>query len=277
MFSAKEFIEASRNFVCVRLETYESKEHEALIRKLYGGKYTNTVFCVLAPDGETKLTRAHRAPGIVLGNGRPGQGDSTEKVVQSMAKILEEYPPKGDAAQAVLQDFNSYKQGLNVASSDQRLLIVVAGEKQETAKPALQKVLNGKEMIGRFHLDFVDAEVDKELAIKPKDKVVADGIMIIQPDQYGQVGTLLKALPLTATDSEIAAALTRANQQYAEVEQRKNYYEHVKQGRADGIDYANVIPYGEDRDGDGEIDPKGPGHGKGKGKGGRKGKGAGRF
>ena len=58
-------IAASRNFICVRLATYESEDEAAYLRSFAAGRsgqLENTVFCILSPDGEEKLIRAARGP-----------------------------------------------------------------------------------------------------------------------------------------------------------------------------------------------------------------------
>jgi len=57
LFATKEFIEASRKFVCIRIETYENKKSEAMVRKLLGGKFANTAFAIFNPTGTQQLSR----------------------------------------------------------------------------------------------------------------------------------------------------------------------------------------------------------------------------
>ena len=120
MISTKEFIEASKKFVCVRLGTYESKQTQDRIRDLLDGTVQNTAFVIYAPDGKTKLTRSGRAPELVFGSGRlmNRNGSSNEAVIKGMEKIAAKYEVKGDLAQAELQDFDSFKQPLNIAASE---------------------------------------------------------------------------------------------------------------------------------------------------------------
>jgi hypothetical protein len=66
LFSQKEFIDASRNFVCVRLESYESKEHQDMVRSFLDGRFENTAFCILAPDGKERLSGTGRSPNAGL-------------------------------------------------------------------------------------------------------------------------------------------------------------------------------------------------------------------
>lgn len=268
MFSTKEFVAASRDFVCVRLETYESKEHQDLIRKFLNGRMENTAFCILAPDGEEELTRASRSPGSVLGAQGRGAGatkGSNEDVISAMKEFAAEYRPRGNDSEMVLQDFHSYRQALNVASGDQRLLVFVAAgtRDQESARKTLQPTFADEEIIGRFHLDFGDSEEDSKWASSLRKLKSKSGIIVIQSDSFGQKGEVLAQLPITAKEAEIKTALLLANEKFSAAEERKVYSEHVAEGRREGVFFETVMPFGEDHDGDGEIDER---RGKGKGK-----------
>jgi hypothetical protein len=142
LFAKKEFIEASRKFVCIRIETYENKESEAMVRKLLNGKFANTAFCVFDPQGKRQLSSAGRSPSQGLqtrggrGRGRggpsakPGSGtaaedDSHDNVIRQMQRIAGQFKSTGESEETALQDFNTFRQALNVASADQRLLMFV--------------------------------------------------------------------------------------------------------------------------------------------------------
>jgi len=272
LFSTKEFIEASREFVCVRLETFENKEHEAIVRRILDGRFANTAFCILAPDGETQLTRSSRGPQSILGTtgrGPSAEKGSTDDVIAAMKEISDEYALKGDPSEMVLQDFHSFRQALNVASGDQRLLLFVAASPGdlEKSEEALQPAFARDDIIGRFHLDFGSPATDASWADNVSDTWAKSGYFIIQADQFGQKGKAVSQLPLTADKAAIAEALLAANELFAASEERKVYSSHVSEGRREEIFFENEIPYGEDRDGDGEIDGKSGGKGKGKGKG----------
>jgi hypothetical protein len=56
---------ASRNFVCVRLATYEDETEAAFLKAFTStksGQLENSVFGILAPDGQQKLIRSGRGP-----------------------------------------------------------------------------------------------------------------------------------------------------------------------------------------------------------------------
>ncbi len=269
MFSTQKFVAASRDFVCVRLETYESKEHQDLIRKFLNGRMENTAFCILDPKGEEQLTRASRSPASVLGaEGRgPGATKGTnEEVIAEMKGIASSYRPRGNDDEMLLQDFHSFRQALNVASGDQRLLVfIAAGEReQSSARSNLRPVFADDEVIGRFHLDFGDPEEDSEWASSLTNLKSKSGIIVIQADTFGQKGEVVAQLPITAGKAAIKATLLSANESFAASEKRKVYSDHVAEGRRENIFFETVMPFGEDHDGDGEIDTR---RGKGKGKG----------
>lgn len=232
----------------MRLGSYESKEHQDMVRDLLKGSFQNTAFVVYAPDGKTKLTRSGRGPQHALGR----------EVIESMEKIAKKYKQKGDDKDAILQDFHSFKQSLNVAAADQRLLVLIVaeGEKLAEAQKQVQKVFTDKETIGKFHYDTLSRETDRQWNKKLTNSELKPSFVIVRPDTYGQEGEVIAQLPINSTATEIKTALLKGNKAYNSDEERKTYNEHVKEGRAKGITFENTMPPGEDRDGDGKIDPK---------------------
>ena len=62
--SKPEVIAASRQFVCVRLTTYEDEIEAKFSKDLFAtrsGEVENTTFALLAPDGKTRLSRTGRS------------------------------------------------------------------------------------------------------------------------------------------------------------------------------------------------------------------------
>jgi len=259
LFSTKEFIAASRAYVCVRLETFESKEHQDMVRDLMEGRFVNTAFCILAPDGKKRLSRSGRSPamgfGIKQGNGAEEVEKVNARVIETMAGIAKEYPAKGAEAAAEVVDFHSFEQALNVSSGDQRLLVfsVAPDAQQAEVKKTMQKVANHSEVIGRYHFDFSSASDAKWSEVVEGDKQKS-GIFIIESGEFGQTGKSVGELPLGSSPEQIRTALAKANKDYAATQTRKNYAEHVKKGRQTGVKYEDAMPWGEDRDADGKID-----------------------
>lgn len=247
LFSQKDFIKASADYVCVRLGTYESKEHQDIVRDLLKGSFQNTAFVVYAPDGKTKLTRSGRVP-------KSAFGDDT---ISEMSKIVNKYKQRGASNDAVMQDFHSFKQSLNVASADQRLLLLtVASEKQQKeALISVQQIFVDEELKGRFHFDTI-GEDEKDWTDNIKGSKASEGFYIVRSGTFGQEGEVMGQLALDSNVESIKKALLEANSVYAKSEERKTYNQHVKEGRKKGIDYLNTMAPGEDRDGDGVIDKR---------------------
>ena len=257
MFSQDKFIAASRDFVCVRLESYESEEHQELVRGLLRGAFANTAFCVLAPDGKARLSASGRSPSTLVSR-RRGPSDDVEGVVRALEKISSEHPSKGEGEEAVLQDFHTTRQAINVASGDQRLLLltVVSEGRRESIEKTLKEVLNDSDIVGRFHHDFTEKSSGEswgELAEKEKGQA---GFLIVQADEFGMKGAVVAELSLNTEAKELKDTLLRVNEVFSESEERKVYSAHVSQGRRNRVYFKGGMPYGEDRDGDGQIDAK---------------------
>ena len=258
MFANEDFIEASRKFVCIRIETYENKESEEKVRALLNGAFANTAFCLFDPEGEERLSRAGRGPSMGLG-GRGGRGEQASGdagVIQRMNQIAAEYSPKGQKEDVTLQDFNSFRQALNVASADQRLLVFLNAESsnRQRVEAELKQVFADSEVVGKFHLKLKDGTMDENWAKVVQGATDKPGILIIRSGTFGLEGEVVEQLPISSDAKKIKSAMLNANKTFAAREDRKTYRDHVTSGRRQGIYFENEIPYGEDRDGDGKID-----------------------
>lgn len=231
----------------MRIDSYESKEHQEYVRTFLDGRFANSAFCLLAPNGQDWLTRAGRGPEMVLGH--------RSSVIQ-MKTVAAKYPDKKDGRQAIVQDFHSVRQALNVASADQRVLIVVSGPTKQTneLRTSLKEVTNDQRIVGRFHFDF-DETTDWHKQIK--GLMAKPSIVVIRPGEFGMTGTVMSQLPLATSNSEIVSTLLAANSEFAKTTKKKVYSSHVSKGTKLGIYFDSVVPYGEDRDGDGKIDHRG--------------------
>ncbi|YCM42698.1 hypothetical protein V2O64_15400 [Verrucomicrobiaceae bacterium 227] len=241
-------IEATRNFVCIRIDSYESEEAQKLVRSYLDGRFENTAFCILSPDGGERLSAGHRGPHQALG----------ADLVGALNQISKKYQAKGGAAEAAVPDFPNFRLGLNVASADQRLLVVVSGTEAElqAARKTLPQLSNDAEILGKFHYDFESNPSTWEKALS--GKTAKRGIMIVAPDAFGQKGRVMVRLPLNSKTADLKKALLEANATFAKETPKKVYSEHVSAGRKQGVEWVMPMEYGEDRDGDGKIDFRGP-------------------
>ena len=222
-----------------------------MVRSLLNGAYANTAFCIFDPQGEQRLSRSGRSPSQVIGR---RSSESNDRVIKEMKRIASAYQPKSDGA-AELQDFLSFRQALNVASADQRLLVFVNADQAAVEKlsPTLKKLFADKDIIGRFHLDIAgdqDGQWGKVIAGASAEPA----IHVIRAGKFGLDGIAVSKFSLDISLEDFKKGLLAENKKFSEVESRKDYADHVRAGRRQGIEFKSEIPYGEDRDGDGKID-----------------------
>ena len=240
--------------MCVRIDSYENAEHQKYVRTFLNGRFENSAFCLLSPDGQDWLSRAGRGPERVLGR-------STAACVAQLERVASVYPTKEEPITHNVQDFHSVRQALNVASADQRVLMLVHGpdEQTEPLRRSLKAVANDPQIVGRFHIDF-DASSDWKKKIENlRDE---PSIVLVRPGEFGLTGKVMAQLPLTAETAAIRSALLTVNKEFTATTKKKVYSEHVSRGRSLNIYFESDVPYGEDRDGDGKIDRGGPGSGR---------------
>ena len=185
------------------------------------------------------------------------RGGGNEGIIDEMNTAASRYRRKGQSNDAVLQDFLSFEQAMNVASADQRLLVFVNADRAAVKKltPTLKELFASEEIIGRFHLDFA-GEKDAKWRKSIEGAKSKPAINIIQAGKYGFEGAIVSQLPLDSSLEEIRAKLLADNKSFSSTEERKLYASHVMEAKRAGIKDQNEIPYGEDRDGDGKIDQR---------------------
>ena len=175
-------------------------------------------------------------------------------LVSAFGEIADDYRTKGKSEAAAVPDFPNFRLGLNVASADQKVIILVSGTEKEIkeARKSLPAVSNDPNIIGKFHYDFeTDSKTWTGILSGSKSK---SGIKIIFPDTYGQKGKIIKSLPLDIKADDLKEALLKANETFVKTTKKKNYQSHVQEGRRKGIKWTMPMEFGEDRDGDGKID-----------------------
>jgi hypothetical protein len=232
-------VAASREFVCIRLATYESASEAKVLTSIYqsrSGLLENTVFALLAPDGKTLLARSGRTP-------REAVGGAPDEAVKGLAAKLKElsgrYPgtaPVG-AALPVLADL---RRGMNVAACEiQPLLGIAAGsdEARKKIEQALLPLVWSADFAGRFAV--ARAKDPAEAAQYVDGGLKSDGVFVVQPDAFGQKGRLLAFAPGGDRDA-MAAALKQGLQQF--VAEPKDSRRHIDEGMRRGIRWTSEIP-----------------------------------
>ncbi len=221
-------IEASRDFVCVRPQTYEDKAEAEVLSYVYAGRsgLENTSFALLDPQGK-KLTRGGRSPKNLYG--------TPERFAEALTELSAKY--KGAKPVEALPAVRDLRLALNVAAADMRPLVVVRGKDAKSAEALAESVavLSWSEgVIGRAHY-VVLKEGETFEGLEPPL-----GVSLIQPDPYGLGGEVLVELPAKVKAKTLASDLGKAIGEYS-VEARE-HSDHVREARRKGIDWESEIP-----------------------------------
>jgi hypothetical protein len=232
-------VTASREFVCIRLATYESASEAKVLASVFqsrSGLLENTVFALLAPDGKTLLARSGRSPREAVG----GTPDEAVKALAAKLKELSGKYPGSAPVGAALPTLADLRRGLNVAACEiQPLVGIVAGgdESRKKIEQALLPLIWSGEFAGRFAVarakDLAEAAEYVDGALK------GDGVFVVQPDAFGLKGRLLAFVPGSDRDA-MAAALKQGLQQF--VAESKDSRRHIDEGMRRGIRWKTEIP-----------------------------------
>jgi hypothetical protein len=254
--STRATVEASRPFVCIRLATYENQDEVDFMKRLYvsyTGEIANTMFALLSPDGETRLSEADRSPAQVFGGviqrraSQPGAAEQNKaaaaRMVESMEVISLAYPGKKGAAGApqALPYLGDLRMAVNVAACDNQPLVVVYAEKSaELAQleKALQPIAWSKDVIGRaLYVAVSDAT---EYARYIKGKKPAAGYALVAPEPYGRHATPLLAIDAATKPDRVRKQLIAALALYNPPP--KDFEKHEAEGLKAGIKWRPKTP-----------------------------------
>jgi hypothetical protein len=235
--SDKALIRASRDFVCVRLATYESKEEAELLKSLFigrSGELENTTFALLSPDGLRRLCRTGRSPSFAF--------STPAEMATEMRTITESYRPRDrvGAKNNVLPSLKNVRLGLNVASCDGQLLVVTYGATKKSLsrlESKLGKLAWAKPHIGRFA--YASSRRAEELA-KVEGFKSAEGYVIVAPGTFGVDGRVVAQLPAKASAEELATALEKSYARHSA--EPKSTRDHISKGRRSGVHWDTEIP-----------------------------------
>lgn len=230
-------IAASRQFVCVRLTTYEDEAEAKFSKTVFspgGGEPQNTTFALLAPDGRTKLTRA--------GRGARGIFSDAADMARQMTTVAAKYPvdPKVNEVVPPLPVTLTAKLGVDVAAADGLLLVAVLatdGKARIDLSATIAKLAWGETLLGQF--TYCTAKSADEFP-KLDGLKAADGVVIVAPDTFGMSGKVVAQLPADATSEVIRKALTAALASHAKA--AKSQREHRNQGIELGAYWVPKLP-----------------------------------
>jgi hypothetical protein len=230
-------VKASRSFVCIRLLTYENEQEYEFMERLLrvqSGTLPNTVFCLLAPDGKTKLTRSGRGPSFAYSN--------ASALASGMKQVADKYPMAHENAlsDTRLPRVHKVDVALNTAACDNRPLVVtVAGDRDELAKvdSTLLRLAWSEPFAGQFVFGSTTERKDLRPLAGANE---TSAILIVEPGTYGVSGTVMAQLDTGASGEEIQQALARALKDFTP--QVKSHNAHIQTGYNLGIEWETVIP-----------------------------------
>ncbi len=231
--SKPEVIAASRQFVCVRLATYEDESENKFLKTFNvgrGGEVENSVFCILGPDGKQRLCRAARGISQVFAD--------CDQMAAAMDKIATTIKPK--SAPKTLPLAANVRLAIDIASSDnQPLVIVVAkdAKQREALESKLAAIAWSPTFVGRAI--YVSANSTAEL-VGVNGVTLDAGIALVQTDKFGLKANMLKQIPATASDDKLAESLRLGMLSFEA--QAKTFRSHVQEGHKQGIFWETKLP-----------------------------------
>jgi len=234
--SNEDVVAESRKFVCIRLATYEDAKEAEFLKNVYlgrSGHMENTTFAILSPDGKRKLTSAGRGPFHAYRN--------AAQMAMGMKGIASQHEGADKAALGDLQLplMKNVELALNVASCDNLPVIITvadAAERRQELNRALLPSAWSESLAGQFVYVSV---ADKKL-LKPITGVeIGEGILVVEPDQFGLSGAVLKQFA-PADRGDLQVALPQIVASYPRPS--KSHNSHVRLGIQLGIEWESEIP-----------------------------------
>jgi len=236
--SSAQLIKATRDFVCIRTATYEDKQEATFLQWAFvgstGGELRNFGYCILSPDGKTKLRRSTRGPNFLYAN--------SDAMVADLRQISAQYSGRTTTTTAnpAVPQMKSVRLGLNVASCDGLPSVVVLG-KDQTEVDSLNQKLSGviwdEQLTGKFI--YASTTNPSDLKTVP-GAGFQTGILIIKPDAFGVKGQLLKIISPEVSGERLQESLLNAADAFTRIS--KTHGLHVRNGRQTGTLWKTEIP-----------------------------------
>ena len=234
--SQPEVIKASRDFVCVRLATYENKKEAEFTKKFYSGfngEIQNTTFMILTPDAKRTLLRGSRGPRLQFRDAK-----DLAKAMTGLAIFYSDEKALGEKAS--LPTAANVRLALNIASGDNLPLALVYAKSEAELKKLtqrMQKLAWSESFIGRF----IYATTTNAKELKPIQGTIAkSGIYIVQPDRFGQKGVVLAKVAGSEKEAKWVSALNVGVKMHKVFS--KSMREHLRAGQREGIFWKTQIP-----------------------------------
>jgi len=233
--SRTEIAVASREFVCIRLATYESAEEAEFLRGIYlprSGDLENTTFGILSPDARVQLVRSGRGPQFAF--------RSAASMAKEMKEIATDFKGKAPLSDTKLPLMASVDLGLNVASCDGLPLVVTyakSDEELQKLNASMVKLAWDKELAGQY----IFAATTNRKHLKGLSGLgEGSSVVLVSPGEFGVSGKVLAEFKADAKPEDIRKQMLSVALKYPR--KNKSRREHNAAGIALGLDWETKIP-----------------------------------
>jgi hypothetical protein len=242
----------SREWVCVRLASYESEQEGEYLKNIFRGRtgeLNNTTFALIAPDGKTLLAPSGRGPEFVIGRrGTPSAPASSDSLRDFTLKLQQEakaFKPKARITN--LPQALDFRRALNIAACDNQPLVVAYAKDadvREKIEALLARNAWDKVFVGRLQYIMVSNRGDLKVLGEIPD---GDFLAVVQPGQFGLNGRILRhhdANTLLLDSGDVQLRLKKLLQTGLEEFTRKGLsrQDHHRQGRRAEAFWQTVMP-----------------------------------
>jgi hypothetical protein len=235
--SQPKVIVASADFVCIRLTTYENADEAKFLKRIAptgSGQLENTVFTILSPDGKKQLVRGSRSARETF--------DDADHMAATMKRIAAWYPKQKGASSAVpdLPIVATVRLGIDVAACDNQPLVLLRSDSSSQRRALVDKVKQlawTEEFRGRFVYAVASSAAETQ-GISGAES--GSGLLVLQPDRFGQSASRLANAAADASASELANVLRKGLALHRPA--TETFADHVHDGHRQGVFWETVIP-----------------------------------
>jgi hypothetical protein len=225
---------ASRNFICVRLVTYEDIAEMEFMKSIYFFRTPtkNSLFAILDPQAKKHLVSPGRSMRVTF--------KDAAQMASKMNEIAESFPDKAPAPTKLgLPYLKDVRVAMNVAACDSQCLVVLYAPKA-TERKKLESMLVllawHEDLVGEFLYATTDQLSD---LANISESGAAAGLLIVRPDAYGlkgrQVAFVAQGAALADARATLVAAAT-ANRMGSKDSKR-----HIGRGRRQGVKWEPLV------------------------------------
>ncbi len=235
--SNDQVVKASREFVCIRLATYEDGDEARFLRKVYGRELANTVFTVLSPEGEP-IVRPARGPRFR----RPSD------LAKKMSSIVDQHSLSASADEwmpPTLPEVKNLDLAINVAACDGLPIAVVIGADQDEIK-SYCKSLNSIAWEEPFAGQMIYASAKADDDLRPLSGLPENprGVFIAEPGSYGLSARIVHSIDADGVkDIESPSAKKKLRALIDDFKPPvKNHRSHTQMGVQFGFRWTTEVP-----------------------------------